>query len=96
MTPLHFAVENGHLSVIEYLVNQKADIKAKNDNGSTPFALACDIDEYDSEYDSEFDKKMKSNVVEFLMRKEEEYKLREEEEHRRREEEVRKQRDCRI
>jgi len=29
-TPLHYAAENGHLSVVEYLVNQKADINAKN------------------------------------------------------------------
>ena len=31
MTPLHFAASNGHLSVVEYLVNQKADINAKTD-----------------------------------------------------------------
>jgi len=30
MTPLHLAAEKGHLSVVEYLVNQKADINAKN------------------------------------------------------------------
>jgi len=29
MTPLHYAADNGHLSVVEYLVNQKADINAK-------------------------------------------------------------------
>jgi len=29
-TPLHWAAYNGHLSVVEYLVNQKADINAKN------------------------------------------------------------------
>jgi len=28
-TPLHYAAEKGHLSVVEYLVNQKADINAK-------------------------------------------------------------------
>jgi len=28
--PLHYAAWNGHLSVVEYLVNQKADINAKN------------------------------------------------------------------
>ena len=27
-TPLHYAAQNGHLSVVEYLVNQKADINA--------------------------------------------------------------------
>jgi len=30
MTPLHFAAEKGHLSVVEYLVDQQADINAKN------------------------------------------------------------------
>jgi len=29
-TLLHFAAQNGHLSVVEYLVNQKVDINAKN------------------------------------------------------------------
>jgi len=28
--PLHLAADNGHLRVVEYLVNQKADINAKN------------------------------------------------------------------
>jgi len=32
MTPLHYAAEHGHLSVVEYLVNQKANINAKNDD----------------------------------------------------------------
>jgi len=30
MTPLHYAASNGHFSVVEYLVNQKADIHAKD------------------------------------------------------------------
>jgi len=30
MTPLHYAAQNGHLSVVEYLVNQKAVINAKS------------------------------------------------------------------
>jgi len=29
-TPLYRAAANGHLSVVEYLVNQKADINAKS------------------------------------------------------------------
>jgi len=32
MTPLHYAAQNGHLSVVEFLVNQKADINAKDTN----------------------------------------------------------------
>jgi len=30
-TALHYAARNGHLSVVEYLVNHKADINAKNE-----------------------------------------------------------------
>jgi len=30
MTPLHRAAINGHFSVVEYLVNHKADINAKD------------------------------------------------------------------
>ena len=29
MTPLHFSSEKGHLSIVEYLVNQKADINER-------------------------------------------------------------------
>jgi len=52
LTPLHYASGNGHLSVVEYLVNQKADINAKNKDGKTPMVLAF--------------KNGKSNVIEFL------------------------------
>jgi len=31
MTALHYSARNGHLSVVEYLVNHKADINAKTD-----------------------------------------------------------------
>ena len=41
MTPLHLAAENGHLSVVEYLVNQKADINAKEQNDCAPLHLAA-------------------------------------------------------
>ena len=30
MTPLHNAARDGHLSVVEYLVNQKTDINTKD------------------------------------------------------------------
>ena len=30
MTPLHFATIKGHLNVVEYLVNQKADLHSMN------------------------------------------------------------------
>jgi len=32
MTPLHLAAANGHLIVVGYLFNQKADLNAKNHN----------------------------------------------------------------
>jgi len=51
-TPLHWASMNGHLSVVEYLVNQKADINGKAENGSTPLHYA--------------DRYRYLNVVEFL------------------------------
>ena len=40
-TPLHFAAGKGHLRVIEYLVNQKADINAKNKDDCTPLHYAA-------------------------------------------------------
>jgi len=52
MTPLHYAAQEGHLSVVEYLVHQKADLKAEDYYGHTPLILASENG--------------KSNVVEFL------------------------------
>jgi len=40
-TPLHLAAENGHLSVVEYLINQKADIIVKGDFDRTPLHFAA-------------------------------------------------------
>jgi len=31
-TPLHLASQNGHLDVVEYLVNRNADINVSNKN----------------------------------------------------------------
>jgi len=39
MAPLHFAASNGHLSVIEYLVNQKADVNVKTKDAIRSFFL---------------------------------------------------------
>jgi ankyrin repeat protein len=37
--PLHLAVKYGYIGVVEYLViNNKADIEAKNNKGKTPLA----------------------------------------------------------
>jgi len=40
-TPIHFSAKYGHLSVIEYLVNHKADINAKDENNWTPLHYAA-------------------------------------------------------
>jgi len=40
-TPLHFSSIYGHLSVVEYLVNQKADISAKDKDNQTPLHVAA-------------------------------------------------------
>ena len=58
MTPLHRAAYKGHLSVVEYLVNQKADINAKDKDGKTPIQLA-------NEYKH-------TNIADFLKKAEEE------------------------
>jgi len=39
--PLHFSARYGHLSVVEYLVDQKADINAKDNGGWTPLHYAA-------------------------------------------------------
>jgi len=41
MTPLHYAAYNGRLSVVEYLVNQKADINAEGNYYWTPLHYAA-------------------------------------------------------
>jgi len=33
MTPLQYASQNGHLCIVEYLINQKADINEKGNGG---------------------------------------------------------------
>jgi len=59
------AVRNGHLSVVEYLVNGNADMNAKTKKGETPLELACHYEFFDS-----IDlKKRKSNVVQFFLGK---------------------------
>ena len=40
-TPLHLAASHGHLSVVEYLVNQKADINAINNDDWSPLHYAA-------------------------------------------------------
>ena len=43
LTPLHIATKFGRLGVVEYLVNQKTDIDAKNKDGLTPLHIAAEI-----------------------------------------------------
>ena len=40
-TPLQFACKYGNLGVIEYLVNQRADVNSKDLNDYTPLHLAA-------------------------------------------------------
>ncbi|CAN0922603.1 Acyl-CoA-binding domain-containing protein 2 [Linum grandiflorum] len=43
-TPLHWAVDRGHLNIVELLVEQNADINAKDNEGQTAlhYAVVCD------------------------------------------------------
>ena len=40
MTPLHYAAQYGNLSIVEYLVNQKADINSNTKDRRTPLEVA--------------------------------------------------------
>jgi ankyrin repeat protein len=39
-TPLHWAAANGHKDVVEFLLENKADTRAKDNDGDTPYDLA--------------------------------------------------------
>ncbi|XP_043717468.1 acyl-CoA-binding domain-containing protein 1-like [Telopea speciosissima] len=43
-TPLHWAVDRGHLNIVELLVSRNADVNAKDNEGQTPlhYAAVCD------------------------------------------------------
>lgn len=41
-TALHLAADNGNLEATRWLIHQRVDIKAKNDNGQTAFDLAVE------------------------------------------------------
>lgn len=40
LTPLHLAVQNGKLEIVEFLISQGADINAKDSEGNTPLITA--------------------------------------------------------
>jgi len=68
-TPLHLSAENGHLCVVEYLVNQKADIKAENIDDLTPLhraAANCHLRIVEYLVNQKADINAKNNDVEFL------------------------------
>ncbi|KAG2701414.1 hypothetical protein I3843_06G039900 [Carya illinoinensis] len=43
-TPLHWAVDRGHLNITELLIKSNADVNAKDDDGQTPlhYAVTCE------------------------------------------------------
>ncbi|MQM10872.1 hypothetical protein Taro_043766 [Colocasia esculenta] len=45
-TPLHWAVDRGHLDVVEMLIRREADVNAKDGEGQTPlhYAVLCERD----------------------------------------------------
>ena len=42
-TPLHWASHEGHVEVVDYLLDHGADIKAKNTSGETPLSDASNM-----------------------------------------------------
>ena len=40
-TPLHWAAAEGHKEVVEFLLENKADVQAKDNDGQTPYQLAA-------------------------------------------------------
>lgn len=47
MTPLHLAVQQGNIDILERLIDRKADVNAQNKDGMTPLHLAVQQDSAD-------------------------------------------------
>ncbi len=47
-TPLHWAAANGHVEVMQYLIEHGADISARDKNGTTPIHLAAENDQIEA------------------------------------------------
>jgi len=46
-TPLHIAVNHGHIELVKYLILEGANVHAKDKNGDTPLHLAIKNNNYD-------------------------------------------------
>ncbi|VVB11315.1 unnamed protein product [Arabis nemorensis] len=59
-TPLHWAIDRGHLNIAKVLVDKNADVNAKDNEGQTPlhYAVVCD-----REAIAEFLVKQKANIT---------------------------------
>jgi len=69
MTPLHYAASDGYLGIVEYLVNQKADINANGKEKMTPLHLAAEnghLSVVEYLVNQKADINAKSTSVEFL------------------------------
>ena len=47
MAPIHYASDRGHLEILKYLLDSKADINTKDEDGQTAYDYAelCDHQE---------------------------------------------------
>jgi hypothetical protein len=46
-TPIHIAAQNGHIDLLNFLIERKADVNAKNGKGNSPIHMAISYDYYD-------------------------------------------------
>ena len=46
-TPLHIATENGHTSVVKYLLDNNTDVSSKDDKGDQPIHIASRLGHFE-------------------------------------------------